>query len=96
MFIVVGTLLCVANGQIVYLIASYTTVDYYTLVTHALYATCLHKAQHCRVCGQRLTKVKTKSIAYQCKVIAEKLQTAFGIDTSGDDLHIHPESMCKC
>ena len=51
---------------------------------------------HCRVCGQRLTKVKTKSIAYQCKAIAEKLQTAFGIDTSGDDLHIHPESMCKC
>ena len=51
---------------------------------------------HCRVCGQRLTKVKTKSIAYQCKAIAEKLQTAFGIDTSGDGLHIHPESMCKC
>ena len=41
-------------------------------------------------------KGKTKSIAYQCKAIAEKLQTAFGIDTSGDDLHIHPESMCKC
>ena len=51
---------------------------------------------HCRVCGQRLTKVKTKSIAFQCKAIADKLQTAFGIDTSGDDLHIHPESMCKC
>ena len=31
---VVGTLLCVANGHIVYEIASYTTVDYYTLVTH--------------------------------------------------------------
>eukprot|EP00731_Ephydatia_muelleri_P010746 Em0005g1332a len=33
---------------------------------------------------------------YKCKAIAEKLQTAFGIDTSGDDLHIHPESMCEC
>ena len=45
---------------------------------------------HCRVCGQRLTKYRAKkSTGYECKVFSAD------IDTSGDDVNIHPEMFCK-
>ena len=51
---------------------------------------------HCRVCGQRLTKYRAKkSISYECKVFSAELKIAFYIDTSGDDVNIHPEMFCK-
>ena len=51
---------------------------------------------HCGVCGQRLTKYRAKkNISYECKVFSAVLKIAFGIDTSGDDVNIHPEMFCK-
>ena len=54
-------------------------------------------AIHCRVCGQRLKKCKQKTVSsFQCKVFAANLHIAFGVDTSGDNVHIHPVSFCSC
>ena len=51
---------------------------------------------HCRVCGQRLTKYRAKKgISYECKVFSAELKIAFHINTSGDDVNIHPEMFCK-
>ena len=50
---------------------------------------------HCRVCGQRLTKYRAKkSISYESKAFSAELKIAFDIDTSGDDVNIHPEMFC--
>ncbi|KAL5463678.1 hypothetical protein EMCRGX_G032597 [Ephydatia muelleri] len=50
---------------------------------------------HCRVCGQRLTKYRAKkSISYECKAFSAELKIAFDINTSGDDVNIHPEMFC--
>ena len=48
-----------------------------------------------RICGQRITKYRAKkSISYECKAFSAKLKIAFDIDTSGDDVNIHPEMFC--
>ena len=47
---------------------------------------------HCRVCGQRLTKYRAKK--RECKAFSAELKIAFDIDTSGDDVNIHPEMFC--
>ena len=52
-----------------------------------------HVPIHYRVCGQRITA--TKSISYECKEFSAELKIAFEIDTSGDDVNIHPE-MSAC
>ena len=50
---------------------------------------------HCRVCWQRLTKYRAKkSISYECKAFSAELKIAFDINTSGDDVNIHPEMFC--
>ena len=50
---------------------------------------------HCRVCGQRLTKYRAKkSISYESKAFSALLKIAFDIDTSEDDVNIHPETFC--
>ena len=51
---------------------------------------------HCRVGGQRLTKYRAKkSISYECKALfSAELKIAFDINTSGDDVNIHPEMFC--
>ncbi|KAL5500209.1 hypothetical protein EMCRGX_G011728 [Ephydatia muelleri] len=52
-------------------------------------------AIHCRACGQRLKKCKQKTVSsFQCKVFAANLHIAFGVDTTGDNVHIH--SFCSC
>ena len=50
---------------------------------------------HCRVCGQKLTKYRAKkSISYECKAFSAELKIAFDVNTSGDDVNIHPEIFC--
>ena len=50
---------------------------------------------HCRVCGQRLTKYRAKqTISNECKAFLADLQIALNVDTSGDDVSIHPERFC--
>ena len=50
---------------------------------------------HYRVCGQRLTKYRTKkSISYECKAFSAELKIAFDIDTSWDDVNVYPEMFC--
>ena len=39
-------------------------------------------------------KVQTKDC--QCKVFAANLYIAFGVDTTGNNVHIHPVSFCSC
>eukprot|EP00731_Ephydatia_muelleri_P000260 Em0001g260a len=47
---------------------------------------------HYRVCGQRITKYRAKK--RECKAFSAELKIAFDIDTSGDDVNIHPEMFC--
>ena len=45
--------------------------------------------------GQWLTKYRAKKfISYECKAFSAELKIAFDIDTSGDDVNIHPEMLC--
>ena len=43
-------------------------------------------------CGQRITKYRAKK--RECKAFSAELKIAFDIDTSGDDVNIHPEMFC--
>ena len=47
---------------------------------------------HYRVCGQRITKYRAKK--RECRAFSAELKIAFDIDTSGDDVNIHPEMFC--
>ena len=48
-----------------------------------------------KVCGQRITKYRAKkSISYENKAVSAELKIAFVMDTSGDDVNIHPEMFC--
>ena len=50
---------------------------------------------HCRVCGQRLTTYRAKqTTSYECKAFLVDLQIGLNVDTSGDDVSIHPERFC--
>ena len=54
-----------------------------------------HNQQVPIVCGQRLTKYRAKkSISYESKAFSAELKIAFDINTSGDDVNIHPEMFC--
>ena len=53
---------------------------------------CIHDY---KVCGQRITKYRAKkSISYESKAFSAELKIAFDMDTSGDDVNIHPEMFC--
>ena len=47
---------------------------------------------HYTVCGQRITKYRAKK--RECKALSAELKIAFDMDTSGDDVNIHPEMFC--
>eukprot|EP00731_Ephydatia_muelleri_P009723 Em0005g309a len=47
---------------------------------------------HYGVCGQGITKYRAKK--RECKAFSAELKIAFDIDTSGDDVNIHPEMFC--
>ena len=51
---------------------------------------------HCRVCGKRLMKSGQMKSTYECKGFTDDLLTAFAINTSTDNAHIHPERFCEC
>ena len=51
---------------------------------------------HCRVCGHRVIKRKSKKEIYECKAFAADLQLAFSINTLTDNPQVHPEHFCKC
>jgi len=50
--------------------------------------------QHCRVCGGRLQKAKSRKTYYDCTHYKEELRTTFLIDVRGDSSDIHPKSFC--
>ena len=50
---------------------------------------------HCRVCGHRVIKRKSKKEIYECKAFAADLQLAFSINTLTDNPQVHPEHFCK-
>ena len=53
--------------------------------------------KHCRVCGQRLRmRIHKQTASYDCKTFTDNLQIAFSINTSTDDISIHPERFCIC
>ena len=51
---------------------------------------------HCRVCGHRVMKRKSKRQTYECKAFAAHLQIAFSINTLTDNPQVHPERFCLC
>lgn len=51
---------------------------------------------HCRVCGKRLMKSGQRKSTYECKGFADDLLTAFAINTSTDNAHMHPGRFCEC
>lgn len=50
--------------------------------------------QHCRVCGGRLQKAKSRKTYYDCTYYKEELRTTFVIDVRGDSSDIHSKSFC--
>ena len=50
--------------------------------------------KHCRVCGKRLCKVKSKAPTYLCTEYSEDL-LHFGVDVSGDIPTVHPLKYCN-
>ena len=55
----------------------------------------LELRKHCRVCGKRLCKAKSKATVYPCSKHPNLLLKCFGIDVSQDDPTIHPLSFCN-
>ena len=55
----------------------------------------LELRKHCRVCGKRLCKAKSKATVYPCSKHPKLLLKCFGIDVSQDDPTIHPLSFCN-
>ena len=51
--------------------------------------------KHCRVCGKRLSKAKSRSTSYSCSEHQDTLQTCFGIDLSLDTASVHPLRFCN-
>ena len=51
---------------------------------------------NCRVCGKRLMKSGQKKSTYECKEFTDDLLTAFAINTSTDNAHMHPKRFCEC
>lgn len=49
----------------------------------------------CRVCGERLTKARSKSVVYSCAEYKQQLLATFQIDISDDRTEIHPSMFCN-
>ena len=52
---------------------------------------------HCRVCGSRLRKSGAgyASREYECMPLATAIKATFDLDTSMDNMSIHPTHMCR-
>lgn len=50
----------------------------------------LQLAKHCRVCGKRLCKAKSKAPTFKCTDHQSILFQCFGVDVSQDDPMTHP------
>ena len=50
--------------------------------------------EHCRVCGEKLHKAKTRSTSFPCTSHKDALKTAFNIDVDQDDTRQHPPHFC--
>ena len=51
--------------------------------------------RHCRVCGKRLRKAKSKATVYPCTRHQDSLLKCFGIDVSQGESTIHPLKFCN-
>ena len=53
-------------------------------------------AKHCRICGNRQQKAKSKDTTHvhDCAAHRERLLQAFGVDTSSDTADTHPAQFC--
>ena len=51
--------------------------------------------KHCRVCGKRLHKAKSKTTVYPCIHHQDPLMKCFEIDVSRDDPTTHPSKFCN-
>lgn len=51
-------------------------------------------AKACRVCGMRIRKAKGRDRSYFVVEYTRELTEVFGLSTSDDDEHIHPQSFC--
>ena len=51
-------------------------------------------AKHCRVCGNRLQKGKSRSSTYACVNKKEELQLTFGVTVDNDKSEVHPSYFC--
>lgn len=52
-------------------------------------------SKHCRVCGKKLCKAKSKATVYPCKDHPNSLLKCFGVDISRDEPTIHPPKFCN-
>ena len=52
-------------------------------------------AKHCRICGNRQQKAKSKTTTYDCTGHREQLLQAFRVDISSDTEDIHPIQFCQ-
>jgi len=46
--------------------------------------------KHCRVCGGRLQKAKSRASAYKCRLYMEELRSTFQVDVTTDEPDVHP------
>ncbi len=53
-------------------------------------------AKHCRICGSRQQKPKSKVTTYDCTGYREELLQVFQVDTSSDTEDTHPTQFCHC
>lgn len=51
-------------------------------------------AKHCRICGRRLYKAKSKATVYTCSERISDLKSAFRVDVSTDTPTVHPQHFC--
>jgi len=52
-------------------------------------------AKHCRICGNRLCKAKSRAAAYLCTKFQEDLLAYFQVDVHQDEEHVHPQKFCS-
>lgn len=50
---------------------------------------------HCRVCGEKLQKAKSRMTSFPCAEHKADLQTAFDIDVTHDNEQVHPSHFCN-
>ena len=52
-------------------------------------------AKHCRICGSKQQKAKSKTTTYDCTGHRDHLLQAFRVDISSDAKDIHPTQFCQ-